>query len=345
MPLKVEKRKFKDGSESKTYWVRGTIAGNEVFRSTKTSKLAAARKFADELVKEAEQARIESNEKLFVEAAVQYILNGGERRYLERIMNFMSTTLLNDINQEYLERVSKQMFPNHANSTIKRQFWTPVCSVMNFAAEREWCPLKRFRKPKVKETVIKWAETDWYEALWKHCSDNLYRTTAFLGWTGCRVSETINLTWDNVSLSGQWAYIEKTKNGESRTVHLPEIVIEALETVPENERHGKVFKYEHGNSVNKGIERAVKIVNRHRKEEGLQPIPYLSSHKIGSHSYATRMMRDGGLDIKGLTDTGRWKDIRMAARYSHTSKTTASQKSDLLPKVERAKIVHKRIKH
>ena len=45
------------------------------------------------------------------------------------------------------------------------------------------------------------------------------------------------------------------------------------------------------------------------------------------------MMREAGLDIKGLVDTRRWKDLRSAARYAHTSTSEANKKSDALPTI------------
>lgn len=339
MPIKVEKRKFKDGTESKTYWMRGTVAGAEIFRSTKKSKLSEARKVADKFIQENEQAEDEADERLFIEAAVEYIKHGGEKRYVEKLYEHLGMNLLSEINQELLDGKSREIFPAHENSTIKRQFWAPVIAVMNFAAVRGWCPYKKFHKPVVKDKHIEWAEKEWFEAFWEYANDNLYRITVFLPYTGCRVSEAITLDWSNVSLEGKWAYIEKTKNGESRTVHLADIVVEALSEV--KDKTGRVFNYSHGCTVNNAIKKTVTRANKDRKKRGLAPIKYLSSHKIGSHTYGTWMMRDGGLDLKGLTDTGRWKDLKTAARYAHTSSTSASKKSDLLPKISRAIFEHK----
>jgi hypothetical protein len=43
------------------------------------------------------------------------------------------------------------------------------------------------------------------------------------------------------------------------------------------------------------------------------------------------MRRFGGADIQGLVATGRWRDPRSAARYTHTAAHEEWDRTDLLP--------------
>jgi len=60
-------------------------------------------------------------------------------------------------------------------------------------------------------------------------------------------------------------------------------------------------------------------------------IPYLSSHKIGSHTYATWMRRYAKLDAVGLVNTQRWSDPESTYIYSHAQVHEDAKKADLLP--------------
>jgi len=318
--------------------MRGTVAGREILKSTKKIKRADAKKIAEIEARKYEQAEELSDVKLFVEAAAEYLEADGDGTYMELVIERLGMYYLPEINQEIMDKEARIAFPKQSNATRVRQFYTPAIAVHNFSSLREWCAAKKFIKPTIEQKPTEWAELDWFEIFWQHCNDNLYRATVFLPYTGCRISEALNLTWDRVNLDGKWAYIDKTKNKTPRTVNLPETVIEALSTVPKDKREGKVFPWSEYRSFNRAVKRTVDFINKERRKENLQPIKYFSSHKLGSHTYGTWMRRDANVDIKGLVDTGRWKDLRSAARYTHTSATEANKKSDKLPKINTCKI-------
>ncbi len=338
MPLKVEKRRYKDGSRSSTYYMRGTISGKEIFRSTFKTKLVEANKVADTLTREyeetAEVQKVEGNTKLLIEAAVYYFKAGGERRYLEPLMETLGMHLLTEVDQVFLDSKGRELMPSVVNATLVRQFYTPLIALHRFSAIRGWCPAKIFTKPKIKEPATDWAELDWFHTFWQHCDADMFRITIFLPYTGCRISECLALEWEDVRLKGKSAYIRKTKNGEPRTVNLPDVLVEALSGVPEVLRTGKVFPWKNYSSVNRRIKSTVKKI----KEEHGITIKYLTTHKIGSHTYGTWMLRETDLGIKGLVDTRRWKDLRSAMRYAHTSTSSANKKSDNLPTINMCKI-------
>ena len=52
-----------------------------------------------------------------------------------------------------------------------------------------------------------------------------------------------------------------------------------------------------------------------------------------SHTWATWMRRYGGADVQGLVATGRWKDARVAGRYSHVVAREEWQRVEKLPKI------------
>lgn len=342
--FKVEKRKFSDGTKSKTYWYRGTVNGTEIFKSTKRTGHREAKQYAQqkwiELTSEAER----SSEKRFFDAIEAYKRKGGEDTHLFPITELLGMEYLEDINQALIDEKAREAYPTQSDATVKRCWYDPISAILNYAAELEWTHWRKIKKPKPKRPAPKWAEPEWFEAFWPHCSKELKALTTLLPYTGCRISELMDLEWSRVNLKERWCYIPDTKNDLPRTVSLPQPAIKALKSVMPEKPIGRVFTtWKDYTAVNRIIRKTVKKANEWRKERDLEEIAYLSSHQIGSHTYATWMRRYAGMDPLGLARTGRWKSVDSTQIYTHTVASEESRKSDLLPTV-RAKNVQKKKK-
>lgn len=313
MPLKITRRK---GSE---YWyVRGTVKGEEIFESTRTTDKVIADRYRLQRENELNIER-EPDRKTFTEACIAYVRKGGEKTFIEKLDETLGDYYLDEIDQNILDIKSREAYPTQSNSTVRRCFYDPFTAIRNHASKLDWISHKVFSKPKVKRPPPEWVEIDWLETLWEHCHPKLKALTTYLPYTGCRISECINLTWERVNLEEAWAYIPKTKNGEPRTVHLPEIVIKRLRDI--EQESGVVFGYTHRHS-------AVNAVRRACKRAGIE---YKRPHAIGSHTYATWMRRYNGMDAVGLVATGRWKDPRSTYIYAHAKTSDEARKADNLP--------------
>ena len=176
--------------------------------------------------------------------------------------------------------------------------------------------------PKAERPPPEWAEPDWFLQLWPRCDGQLKALTTFLPFTGCRIQECLDLTWENVNLKEGWAFIRYTKNKEHRSVYLPEPVVVALKAI-QKKTGGQVFAFKDRDEVRRRLIKAC-------SEAG---IPYLSTHKIGSHTYATWMRRYAGMDARGLLATGRWKDQKSTYHYTHTTVNEEARKADLLTQI------------
>jgi integrase len=336
--LKIEKRTFPDGTKSKTYWVRGTIGGREVFRSAKTSIRGDAEQFALRLQGELVSEEERSNKKLFCDALALYLKRGKDLQYYTVINEKLGLYPLDEISQELMDKKAREAYPTQSNSSIVRWFYAPACAVLNYAAKiLKWCPPVYIQKPKFTRPPAEWADLEWFEKLWPVCNDKLKALTTFLPYTGCRIGECLELTWEHINLEEGWAYIPKTKNRLPRTVELPEIVIQRLTIIKKDS--GKVFEY-------KDRHAAVLALRRACVKAG---ITYKRPHAIGSHTFATWLRRYQGVDAAGLVATRRWKDPRSTYIYAHASTSEEAKKVHNLPganitktkKTARAKSVQK----
>ncbi len=329
MPLKLQKRK---GSP---FWqIVGSVGGIRVRESAGTDdKKEADRRRVEIEVRLKSASPATSDRKTVAHAIVEYIEHGGDGRYLWRITETLGAEYLDSLDQEKIDRAARQSFSagyrknpkakkvnQHSLATIKRQFYTPLAAVLNRAVEIRWMYYLPIKMPQPVRPPPQWAELEWFEKLWPHCSPRLKALTTFLPFTGCRIGECLRLEWEDLSLEEGWAYIRKTKNTEARTVHLTGVVIDALRGIVLDPAAGKVFGYKDHQQVNRRIATACKKAG----------IKYMSNHKIGSHSYATLMRRYAGMDAHGLQATGRWKDRRSVEWYVHTTASEEAKKVDIM---------------
>ena len=129
-------------------------------------------------------------------------------------------------------------------------------------------------------------------------------------------------------LSESFAYLDETKNEAPRGVHLPPVLVAALANHPRGLDRGrsKVFRFrKNGHLYN--------LMKKVKKATG--PDVSFATFHVLCHTWATWMRRYGKLDTRGLVGTGRWKDLKSAARYEHVVVSEESMKADLLPTPKR----------
>jgi integrase len=311
------------------YWyVRGTVGGQEIFKSTGCTRKLEAEKRARKL-EDALEADLENiGRKTFGEAIDAYIEQGGEARFLEVIKERIGDLPAEEIDQELIDDLALELFaPGRKASYIRRALYDPVTTVLNFVAKRKWIPYQKIKKPKKIRPAPSWATPEWFDALWNHCSPSLALLTNFLAYTGCRISEALNIDLENdVNWDHQEVYVRETKTDVPRTVFVPDHVWEDFVKLKGGK--GRAFpEWGHYCAVNQALRRACKRAG----------IKYLSTHKVGSHTYATQMRRYG-TDLRGLVGTGRWKSIDSVMIYTHTSATEDAKGAARIPPV-RAKSV------
>lgn len=320
--LKIIKR-----PESPHWQITGTYQGVRVRETTGTTDKKQAEKILGKTIQAID--RRSTGSRTVSDAITAYRENGGESQFLDAIIEVIGHIPLEELTQEDIDLGAKEAYGGykrgdkgklrkHKSSTIRRQFYVPLAAALHYAAKMKWMLYMEVSLPAERRPPPQWAEIDWFKALWKVCDKDMKKLTMFLFLTGCRIGEALSLEWKDVNLKEGWAYIGETKNGEHRTVRLPPILVKTL-----GKGEGKVFKYRDRTQVTYFLKKACKEAK----------IPYLSTHKLGSHSYATLMRRYAGIDVQGLLATGRWKSTAAASRYTHASLSVESRKADILGKL------------
>lgn len=312
MPLYLVKR-----HGSRTWYMRGSIRGIAVDRSTKTDNWEAA-----EAIRIKEENRIlersvygERATVTFLEAAVSFMRNGGEARFMDPLLAHFGKSKLNSIGQADIDAAAVTLYPDAKPSTRDRQVYAPMSAVLRHGAKREWCDFRVLERPEYNNARVRWIHPAQAEALVATAPAHLKPILIFLFGTGARLSEAIYLQWGNVDLSRAHVTFENTKNGESRGVPLSEKVVTALASLPN--RVGPVFLTHKGLPYQPRHDCGGQIRSALAKACTRAGIENFHAHDC-RHTWATWHYA-ANRDISALMNLGGWKSHEMVLRYAHVN--------------------------
>jgi integrase len=323
VPLKlVPPRKDK----SPNYRVRGTYLGQYVDRTARTPDKATARKVLAKIKRQIERGVFTNKAgPTFASAAVTYLKNGGDDRFLPPLKDHFGTTPLAEIDQAAIDEAADTLYPDASPATRNREVYTPVSAILKHVGVD--FALKR---PKgsagAKRTRWLWPEQAFAVLQAATSIDREFGAfLTMLCYTGVRLEEGLALAIDLVRLSEGFAYVPNSKNDEPRPLYLPPIVVAALANHPRGlDRPGeRVFRFSKNGHLYKLLKRAFTAAGVPRAKR--------DAFHVFRHTYGTWMRRYGGLDTKGLVGTGTWKDEKSAARYQHVVVSEEAEKALLLP--------------
>jgi integrase len=322
MPLKLVPPR---PGKSPNYTIRGTYLGIYIDRTAKTADRGQARKLLAQLKGEIERGSLAARKPLsFAAAALSYIRAGGESKFLLPLNDYFGDTALEAITQGDIDEAATLLYPDASPATRNRQVYTPLSAIRRHAGIEG--TLKR-PKGAQGEVRIDWIWPDEAGRLFDAAGaiDNEFRLfLMLLTYCGPRLSEVLEaFLCDDVRLDESFGFVGRTKNGYPRPMHLPPIIVAELANHPRGlTRPGEpVFKFRKNGHL-------YALMAAARAQAGLST--HVTFHTL-RHTWATWMRRYAGLDAKALVDTGTWKDLKSAARYSHAVVSEEARKSDLLP--------------
>jgi integrase len=309
--------------------MRGTVRGITVDESTGVADRKAAETIRSKREWEIIQASIHGRKATvtFLEAAVDYIEAGGERRYLKKLLEYFGTTPLAKIDQAAIDRAADVLKPIAKNSTRDRQIYTPISAVLKRAAKRSLCEWRQIERPSQPRARVRWISPAEADRLIRACSPHLRQLVVFLLYTGARVAEAVYLEWAQVDLERRQVQFLVTKNGDARGVPLHPRVIQALEGLPF--REGPVFRRADGQPYERKADGGGQIKTGFKgacRRAGIADFhPHDCRHTWATWHYAANR------DLVALMELGGWKSERMVLRYAHMNVAHREQSVAALP--------------
>lgn len=307
MPLRLKR----DPKRSPYWYIRGTVAGIDVFESARTTDKGQAEAYRIKREKEIYEAGALGIQRpaTFGEAADVYLDAGGEGRFLTPLVAHFKDMPLPAIDQKAIDNAAAKLYPNAGPATRIRQVYGPMGAILNKAAKRRMvgAALVRLDKPEAPKTPATRATWEQSDKLIAAADPYIKAWILVSSATGLRASEMIRQRRSDYGVRPGWVAIGMTKNGEPALVPLTETALAAVAAIMPDDDETPIFGYWTVQGVNKALARTAKAAD----------VPYLSTHKIGRHTFAGRIL-DAEYGIKTLKEAGRWKRLQVVdERYGY----------------------------
>jgi integrase len=277
-------------ARSPHWYIRGTVAGVNIFESTGTTDRDHAERFRRKRETEIyEQVALGDKPPCtFADAAILYQNKGGEKKYLIKMLDYFTEIPLREIGQAEIDLAASVLYPNAKASTINRSLISPFITVARAAikAELPGAVLRPIERRKQVKPIVTPATDEHIAKLLPHCSEGLAALITLMTYTGLRTGEALRVT-ENEIRDG-YICIGKTKNGESRLVPVP------------SDWRWPVGGF--GFKTTQGVGRAIRQASKRAE------LPHRDGHQLGRHAFAARWLASGN-SIKGLKEAGGWKKL------------------------------------
>ena len=301
------------------WWAIGTVAGERIRKSLGTRDEARAKEQCALI-----EARIwkrhnygDEAVRTFEEAALSYMEQGGESRFLTGAIKHFKGRVVGSISAGDVREAAIRLYPRAGAATRNRQAIVPIRAVLMHAHHRGWrgaIKVKQFEVPKSRKH--KPVDAAWLAAFLAESDKTLPHLSAlvlFMHDTAARVSEALRLTGEHVDLGKRTAVLDRTKTDEWSVRTLTSELVARLAAL--GLREGRpVFLYTDKRAVNRAMARVCKRAG----------IEARTTHSAGRHSFGTNTIAAGS-GIKDAMDAGGWKSARLFLEtYVHSTEAGRS---------------------
>lgn len=249
---------------------------------------------------------LDQSQKTLASAINSYIAwrrpSHNDLRYLVKLKVWFGATTLGEIGQEAIDRAAHALYPGCSNSTLSRQVYVPVSTVMRHAGMN--VPFRRPPQPRPQNRSIGRDEAE--DLIAATYDPDLRALLIFLFFSGARLAEAIGLTPDRLDFERHRVRLHLGKRNIDVWRPLHRRASEALRQLPK--RSDRVFRW----NTTRGAHLALR---RMRKKTG----HHFTFH-MARHSYAT-WLADEGVSLRDIMDAGGWASPKSAIIYIGSDET------------------------
>lgn len=292
---------------NRTYVVRGHVNGRQFEKVLAATKLADAKKEAEQF-RDSIKGRDPGEVVMFEEAADAYAqgknLGKQDEVYIAVLKKYFRGTPVGDILGATLISAAHVLCEGTSNANKNRAVITPGSSVLHYAAEQGWCQERRFRRlPVSRRSNRKPAPVETIRLLLKHTDGHRRLLIAWLFETGQRITASLNMRREDLDLDRSIAMVSSDKTDDHGHIELsPGLVAMLRQAAPT--KSGRVFPWQNRHNVYRWLR---PLCNK----LGVTYTPHLSRHAMATD------LRALGYDMKAIAERGLWRDERSAGRYVH----------------------------
>jgi integrase len=304
MPLKLYRRPGSD-----VWHFRGTVAGDRLRGSTKTTNREIAARIASEVEHRHHKRHLDGPAEVltFPQAVALYLKAGKPSKYLTKIADYWKNARVKDMTAGAIRQSAIDIYPRANGATRTRQVIGPTRAVINHCAELDLCAPVRVKRFKSEAKVKKPVTVEWLEIFCAHARPMTAALAVFMFATACRISEARRVEWADIDFRQRRVLIRDSKTRRERFARIPDRVIVALANLPRDTKPFVSPETTLRRHWNEDIKRAAEAMPRFER---------LTFHCC-RHGFATKMLRDG-VDPKTAASLGGWANTSLFLdTYAH----------------------------
>lgn len=304
---------------SSYWWLKVSIGGRTIQRSTGSSDKIKAQEYHDTL-----KAQLWQQERLGVkpshswrEAVVRWLIETSDKathledkRKLAWMHQYLGDYVLNDINQDVIDKIRSVKLKEVSKATTNRYLALIRSILIRARDEWEWIDkapkIRLFKESNSRERSLTF---DQVKCLMGELPAHQRETAMFALATGLRQRNVLELEWSqvNLELRHAWIHAGQSKNRRPIAVPLNDTAIQVLQRQA-GKHETRVFTY---------LGRPLKAANTKAWSNALKRagITDFRWHDL-RHTWAT-WQRQAGTPTHELQRLGGWRTGAMVERYAH----------------------------
>ena len=237
-------------------------------------------------------------------------------RDINRLIEKLGRCPLSTIDQTVLHRAAHEIFPQHQAETRNRHVLKPALAIINAFSKAS-----NGKLPRINVAMFPEKEPA-HRAVGRNIDDLLLaaipagpRSSApgssiamrrlVILWflrQGTRISDALKIEWSKIDLERQSYKIRIGKRKKWRDKALDPEIVEALQTIPEQQRTGNLFPWQQKSAVYRWLRPLV-------RELGITFTPHMGRHSVGTR------LNENGAGLATIMETLDHADPRSSLRY------------------------------
>jgi integrase len=249
----------------------------------------------------------------FAKAMSNYLdIGKPQPKFAAKLLKHFGTAMCSDIDNSAMIAARKVLFKPDAKAPyINRHLYTPVNAILTLAARDKACERPAFSRPEgyAEHPPVESPATDaWYPTVMRELNAEARAIVAFLTVHGRRISELLTRKPAHFDAERGTLFLGKTKNARDVFIRLEPSVHALMLEMPGWKDREHLFRYKPVS----GIDAVNKLIREVCARLG---VPYYSTHKLGRHRFAIRML-DAGYSLQHVKDSGGWETLQVLSdRY------------------------------
>jgi len=318
---------FKRGS---VYWIRyADPTGKIVRESARTTNINEAMKLLSK--RKAEVADGKYPERVIIKnhtfkelaekykewASIQRCWSRGKQYVIPILEGRFKDIILRKINPFIVEKFVVDLIKENKKPATVNKYITVLKHMIkkaiewNMVEETILKKLSSIKPLKENNRRLRYLTKEEISKLLSACDKHLYPIVFTALNTGMRKEEILSLRWSNIDIKNGYIYVEKSKNGESRTIPMNEILLSMFRKMFTERKLNTDFVFVNPLTGSKYQDVKKAFTSALRKAQ----IEDFHFHDL-RHTFASHLVMSG-VDLTTVKELLGHKDIKMTLRYSH----------------------------